>query len=365
VFYGVSTSGGRANGGTIFEFLTAGNVLTKKIDLNYGDVKQIRGSVIRSSNGKYYGMSAQGGENVTDNTSGCIFEFIPSTGVFVKLANLSASTGIGPTGRLVEHSNGLLYGITATTLISFNKNTNVVTNLQGSLGNSTPGTSPVIAPNGKLYWKTSGDGVNFCGRLWEYDPFSGVATNKGDFVNALNGDDPNWSWFNDANEFLLYDGYLYASALFNGFSIKRYNASNNTYEWQTGYVQGPSHPATDPFGPQGTLTLASNGLMYGLSGGGANNCGTLYSFNPITKEVRKCVDLDAYGSTSSTGQKGHITEFNKKLYWMSGLGGANSVGSVFEYDIETQETKLLLDFNLYTTGGSNTYISSKFVVIRK
>jgi uncharacterized repeat protein (TIGR03803 family) len=96
--------------------------------------------------------------------------------------------------------------------------------------------------------------------------------------------------------------------------------------------------------PNGDLLQASNGKLYGLaSRGGINGMGVLFEFNPQTGTYTKMVDFD--GTERGGYPNANLIEAsNHKLYGMTGDGGLNGGGVLFEYDLSGTFQKLY-DFN--------------------
>ena len=105
--------------------------------------------------------------------------------------------------------------------------------------------------------------------------------------------------------------------------------------------------------PVGTL-LYANGLLYiETTEGGANNLGTLMTFDPLTKAVSKVIDF----STTLGYSQGVLTPLQNndkvlvdtdKLYLITGDGGAHSKGTILKVDLATNTGSVILDLN--TTG---------------
>jgi len=93
------------------------------------------------------------------------------------------------------------------------------------------------------------------------------------------------------------------------------------------------YPGNAPFYVK--LCQASNGKLYGTTRfGGANNLGTLFEFNPATNSYSVLVDFDGTNKGSDP-QSSVIQATNGKLYGLTRLGGLNNVGVMFEYDLST------------------------------
>ncbi|MCB0793171.1 MAG: hypothetical protein KDB88_00410, partial [Flavobacteriales bacterium] len=103
-------------------------------------------------------------------------------------------------------------------------------------------------------------------------------------------------------------------------------------------------------GSQADLMKATNGLYYGVTQfGGANGNGTLFSYNPVTQEF---VTLHSFSSSDGTSPlRGLVQANNGRLYGTCNSGGANSFGTIFEYNIATSTFTKRHDFN--NTNGRN------------
>ncbi len=86
--------------------------------------------------------------------------------------------------------------------------------------------------------------------------------------------------------------------------------------------------------PEGGVAQASNGRLYGTCrNGGTNGLGTLYEYNISTAVLTKRVDMT---TANGSGPRGRLVQAaNGKFYGVTNAGGANSVGTVFEFDPAT------------------------------
>lgn len=96
------------------------------------------------------------------------------------------------------------------------------------------------------------------------------------------------------------------------------------------------------------LCQATNGKLYGLASKNGNKIGgTLFEFNPITKEYSVKVHFDRYSEESGHTPLGHLIQAtNGKLYGMTSLrdGPFGYTGTLFEYDIENDKYITLRKF---------------------
>jgi uncharacterized repeat protein (TIGR03803 family) len=107
-FYGTTSQGGTAGGqGTIFEISPTG-VESVLHSFDGADGYFLVAGLVLATDGNFYGTTQQGG--TTDNL-GTIFKITPG-GTFTTLYNFTGPDGGQPTGGLIQHTNGLLYGTT-------------------------------------------------------------------------------------------------------------------------------------------------------------------------------------------------------------------------------------------------------------
>ncbi len=200
--YGMTNTGGTSPGtpGVLFEYNLASGTYTVKYNFNssngLGD--NPKGSLIKASNGKLYGMTSDGG---ISNTNGVLFEYNISTETVSRKFDFNNfDDGLDPKGDLIEISSGIFYGMTPNggvnsegVIFEYNLTTNAYTKkFDFDLNNSGahPQGSLMKSSNGKLYGMTNDGGANDWGVLFEYDPISGVFTKKLDFDLLNNGGEP-------------------------------------------------------------------------------------------------------------------------------------------------------------------------------
>ncbi|WP_018611681.1 choice-of-anchor tandem repeat GloVer-containing protein [Segetibacter koreensis] len=161
-FYGMTESGGANISGVIFKATSAGAItVLHSFDYN-ADGAAPRGSLVRGSDGNFYGLTALGGVY----NQGTIFKITPS-GTFTKLHSFEfRADGAFPYGSLVQGNDGNFYGLT----------TKGGTNQNGTIFKCTPsGTYTVLrhlysgndggSPNGSLVKGSDGSfyGLNSVG----------------------------------------------------------------------------------------------------------------------------------------------------------------------------------------------------------
>jgi len=301
--YGLTESGGKFNSGVLFSFDPVTSVYStlKEFGDNNNDGKSPYGNLLEASDGKFYGMTASGGTN----DYGVIFSFDPVAANYTILKNFGDinNDGRNPYGSLIAASDGKLYGMTANggtndygIIFSFDpRNNNSYTKLKDFTG--TDGKSPycslIQASNGKLYGMTQFGGTNGYGVIFAFDPFTNPTTpafQKWDFNvpnadnipdgdNVINGAWPNGSLVEafDGVKYKLYG--MTESGGKNFGVIFSFDPAADVPQiaklMDFDKVNGRS--------PYGSLLLASDHKLYGMTHrGGLYDDGVIFSFDPDT-----------------------------------------------------------------------------------
>jgi uncharacterized repeat protein (TIGR03803 family) len=106
--YGMTRAGGTSNDGVIFRINTDGTGFTKLVDLDASSGTAPLGSLIQHADGILYGMTSTGGSNGL----GTIFS-LAINGTFTKLHDFNGINGKSPLGDLVSSTDGqTMYGVT-------------------------------------------------------------------------------------------------------------------------------------------------------------------------------------------------------------------------------------------------------------
>lgn len=296
VFYGLAYRGGSIDKGVLFGYNPQTSTYTKKHDFDitltganpYGSLIQ---PTIGNPNQLLYGMASAGGAN----DMGTLFSYKPTTsGTFTKLFDFSTATGANPYGTPVLGRDGLLYGLTKEggangngTLFSYNITTSSFTKLQDFNALSTgshPKGSLLSAPDGKLYGITEYGGTEGLGVLFAYNPITNNLTKLFNFTT------------------------------------------------------------TTGCNPTGDLIVGGDGLLYGLTAkGGTHGVGVLFSFNTATNVFAKKKDFTTVTGANPMGTLRLAS--TGKYYGMANRGGANDLGTVFEYDAAKDTLSVITDFD--------------------
>jgi uncharacterized repeat protein (TIGR03803 family) len=346
--YGMTTTGGVYGFygyGVLFEFDPSTSVFIKKIDFSItSNGSQPSGTLVQSANGKLYGMTSKCGNKF----NGVLFEIDPSNSSFVNKIDFDRNTnGCSPTGSLLKASNGKLYGMNGLgglydlgTIFEYDPVTSVFNKLFDFSDTSTgryPSGSLFQSSNGKLYGMTYSGGVNDFGVLFEYDPATSVFSKKLDFDASI-GAHPYGSLIEASN------GKLYGLTLFGGNNyygvLFEYDPATSTYSKKIDF-----NATSNGKNPYGSLMEATNGKLYGLTcAGGNNDKGVLFEYNPATGAFIKRIDF--VGITNGSNPYGSLIQaLNGNLYGMTSSGGINDYGVIFEFNPANSLLTKKLDFN--------------------
>jgi len=172
-FYGVTTSGGVNNLGTVFKFTPSGG-LTTLYSFNANTGYAPLGGLTLASDGDFYGTASSGGPNTGQCDPGCgtIFK-ITSKGKYTTIHNFNGiPDGGGPLATMVQAPDGTFYG-TASTLGNAGSYGTVFTiTPKGKYTvvhqfNNTDGAYPfgglILGPDGNLYGQTDLGGASSYG----------------------------------------------------------------------------------------------------------------------------------------------------------------------------------------------------------
>ena len=356
--YGMTLNGGDYSSGVIFEYDYENATFTKKYDFNNFDSsgRFSFGTLMQASNGKLYGLT--NGDGYWDDD--CLFEFDINQNIYTKKIGFGESPqGAKPWGSLLQADNGNLYGMTSGggqasergVLFEYNPNADKFTvkvEFNGTEKGSSPYGSLIQAENGKLYGMTLGGGTYSDGVLFEYNPITEIYTKLIDFSGAENGSDPYGSLIEASNGKLY--GLTNTGGAENMGIIFEYTPGSNTFVKKHDF--GVNTDGSHPFG---SLFQASNGKLYGMTrNGGTLGYGIIFEFNPNDDTYTQKHDFD---DTNGKYPYGALIEVSDgQLYGMTSSGETgNYSGVIFEYAPSTNEYTLKFNFEYAGTNGKIPY----------
>jgi uncharacterized repeat protein (TIGR03803 family) len=303
------------------------------------------GGLTEGLGGKFYGLSQNDGTNYV----GTLFEYDYATDTEIVLVNFNFPTCGGlPQGSLLLASNGLYYGLTSNggsnnfgTLFSYAVGSDSVislVNMPVAIANSRY-NSLIQSSNGKLYGMTSYDGTNNSGTIFEYDITANTYTvkyNLPTYASPL-GD------LLEVGRDTLY-GLTYADSLHPFGTIFSFVPATSSYTilYSFDSIRGAN--------PQSSLIKGLNGKLYGTaSDGGLYGIGSIFSFDPVSRQYADIHDFDTTDGANPIGSL--YLASDSSLYGMAYDGGTYSDGTIYRYNIKTATFSYEASFNY--TNGSN------------
>jgi uncharacterized repeat protein (TIGR03803 family) len=296
--YGMTITGGVYNGGTLYEFDPVTRIHTKKFDFvdSYGLTSRPNALLIEALPGKLYGVTPYG-SSLGSGFDGIIFEYNFLTDTFIEKFAFptTGQFGFSPNGSLFKHSNGKLYGTTygggtnnEGTLFEYDLSTASVTTLTNfAVSNGRPVSSPIEAPNGRLYGLANNIAYHYDPVAMTYSLMTGFGITPGAPTGQLT---------------LAPNGYMYGLNTNGGIggvgAILRFNPTTNGYNKVADFssnffnIMGKS--------PHGTLSLAPDGNLYGVTTeGGLYNYGVIFKFDPSNNTLNKVFDFNGINGRTS------------------------------------------------------------------
>jgi len=190
--YGVSCCNGLYEGGVLFEYDITNHLYSVKFHFSsLSGENPYGGGLVEAPNGKLYGLASGGGANY----SGTLFEYDPLTTQCIKKVDFEEAITGRPDGSLVLAQNGKLYGVNRTggiynqgILFEYTPGSNIISikvDFLDSISGETPFNRLMEASDGLLYGQTMGGGDFSGGVIFAYDPVSELYTKQTDLDYSL------------------------------------------------------------------------------------------------------------------------------------------------------------------------------------
>lgn len=345
LLYG-STANGGANGlGTLFKITTGGtHTLLESFTGESGAFpgSAMRGGLTGTGGLLFYGVTSSGGPG----NLGSVFS-INSTGTFTSLGGLSLIEGWMPCGAPVDSGTGELWfpiagGGTAgggnLMSVDTSGSLSVVAPLGGALGTFADGA--LTTDGTSFYGVTAKGGASARGTMFRYTPGFGVSlvstytTSAGSLAEG---------------PLVLGSGGLFYGIGREGGASSRgtiYRISSSGTRTRLVSLTGTAGAAPGSK-PRGPLVLAADGNFYGLTQeGGASNTGVIFRLSAAgVYSVR-----DTFGASGPRSpQGGFMIGSDDLLYATTSLGGTADAGALIRYDPGTNTWEMLGEFT-GTTG---------------
>ena len=211
-------------------------------------------------------------------------------------------------------------------------------------GTTFPGML-IEAGDGKLYGMTAEGGSCERGVIFSFDPVSSTYTTLKDF-NGISGAFPN------GNLVEASDGKLYGMTYGGGHNDQGVIFSFDPVS--SAYTKLFDFDGTNGAFPDGSFIHAADGKLYSTTyAGGINNLGVIFSFDPESSAYTKVKDFDEIDGAYPYGNLFRAS--NGTLYGMTRGGGRCDLGVMFSFDPSTSIYTKLKD---YEGGSANSYMAS-------
>ena len=224
-FYGITTNGGANGDGSVFRMTPAGMLTTLYSfcsQAQCADGMAPLGGLIQASDGNLYGTTSAGGYVAPDPAGGTVFR-ITTAGTLTTLQTFYGNDeGVFPYGRLIQASDGFLYGTTnqggshgngAVFRISLNGATLTTLYSFGNADANNPYAGLVQATDGNFYG-TAPTGASGYGAVFRITP-GGTMTTLHSFCSQAGCADGSYPF---AGLIQASDGNLYGTTLAGGAS---------------------------------------------------------------------------------------------------------------------------------------------------
>ncbi len=324
--YGTTFWGGPGNFGTIYKLTFAG---TRTIVHNFSgaDGSAPWAKLIQLSDGKLYGTASRDG----GSHWGTAFS-VTLAGTFSLLHSFNGTDGLGPrdAALVLRPADGMLYGTTeggGTGLgNAFKMSTaGAVTSIHAF--NLTDGAYPsdglLLGTDGNLYGTTASGGAAVAqGNVIKITP-AGAVTVLHEF-NHTQGADDDGMW-PVGGLIRATDGKFYGTTRAGGA-----NTAGNVFRIDAAgtYASIHSFSGSDGSEPYGNLLQASDGRLYGTTlTGGAHGHGTVFSIDTAGTDFSSLHSLTLEEGAGPRG--GLIQASDGKVYGVTGGGGPGKAGVVF------------------------------------
>lgn len=304
--FGTTCNGGISNLGTVFKLARDGNDFAVLHGFTGGaDGENPSVALIEGRDGALYGTTKVGDYS----TRGTIFKLNKDgTGYSILHSFTGSPDGQNPNGKLLEASDGSLYGVTAAggfivrclgTVFSLQKDGSDYTTLYSFQttggGGIVPSAGLVEGSDGVLYGTTSGGGSGFGGTVFRLNKDGsgyGVMRNFSNAAVSVGGDAyAPWSELVEGTNGALYGTTQFGSK--GAGAVYKLNKDGSGYT----VLRSFSGAGGDGDSPWGALLLMANGVFYGTTAWGGGGIGCVFALSSMPLPPRVAA-LSASGGTN-------------------------------------------------------------------
>ncbi len=329
--YGSTQSGGRNNRGTLFRLGTDGS-FSKLHDFTFTDGANPQAALTPGPDGSLYGSTYSGGSN--DN--GTLFR-LGTDGSFSKLHDFNSTDGANPYATLTPGPDGSLYGLTPGggstgngTLFRLGTDGSF-TKLHDFNGNdgANPYAALTLGPDGSLYGSTQRGGSNNRGTLFRLGA-DGSFSKLHDFSYNADGAYP-YAALVPGPDGSLYGSTPNGGSTGNGTLFRLGTDGNFSNLHDFSYTDGAY--------PYAALTPGPDGSLYGSTpNGGSTGYGTLFRLG-TDGNFSKLHDFN-YNADGAQPRVTLTVGSDGSLYGSTPNGGSNGNGTLFRLGSDGSFSKL-------------------------
>lgn len=312
---------------TLVHNTRAGMTTLHSFDMADGQLPQC--TLVMDAQGNIYGTTTQGGAPI-NNDDGTIFKIAAGTGTFSTLTQFNGPNGAGPITGLTIGNTGTIYGTTNSggstgygTLFTVNPTSGAITTLATFDGVTigSPTGKVVQDSQGNLYgasYYSNNSNYSGNGMVYKYNATSKQLSVLASF-NGTNGANPIGPLTMDSA------GNIYGTT-YNGGA----HSDGSIFEIKAGTTSITilaSFNNTNGFQPSGGVIMDKQGNLYGTTtGGGANSNGVVFELSG-----GNITDLVTFNSTTTGANPSGelIMDSQGNIYGMTGEGGAVSSGTAW------------------------------------
>ena len=278
-FYGVNSTGGRSDNGTVFSLNANGGAFaTLNTFTGSNQGKTPEGGLVQARDGNFYGTTSTGG----NDGFGTLYQVVPTTGKLTALASFTnGDPGGNPGGTLIEGLDGFLYGTAEYGGIdndgtvfraAITGGADTLATITGGLAGVYPQSDLIQAADGNFYGTTSQGGTASLGTFFQVTP-GGALNVLYSFTGGADGSRPLRGVVQGTDG--AFYGVCNQGGTYGNGAIYRVAVSGVTATVTGLYSFLPL--LGDGSNALGNLLLASDGNLYGTSaGGGAYGDGTIF-----------------------------------------------------------------------------------------
>ncbi|MEO7990207.1 MAG: choice-of-anchor tandem repeat GloVer-containing protein [Chryseolinea sp.] len=315
LLYGMTSSGGLLDHGTIFKIRTNGNEYTILHNFNNTDGASPFGSLIQLPDGSLSGMTYNGGSHDV----GTVFKINPDGTGYTVLSNFDNTNGAKPYGSLLQAANGTLYGMTSAG----------GTYGLGTIFKTLSVSTPTIAATNITFSNVSSSSMNV----------HFASGNGGHHLAIMKA--------GSAPAFDPVDNSFYSGDLGNGESVV-YNGIDNTFvltgllattqyyikvfEFNATSATSSYLVANAPIASQRTSHITKGAAeLFGLTAtGGSADAGTIFKINSDGSGQTKVIYNFRRNGSGEQPFGSLIHGPDSSLYGMTSLGGISKYGTIFK-----------------------------------